>query len=147
MGDVMGEAVGALIDLAKERGVEITGRLEGDLPPIPMDRTRLARVFENLLENATQHSPSGGVVTVEARAVREDKRAWIQCRFTDSDPGIAGDDLPWVFEPFFTRRAAGTGLGLAIVARVVEEHAGTVSAANHPDGGTVMTVRLPLGRA
>jgi signal transduction histidine kinase len=112
-----------------------------------MDRTRLARVFENLLENAIQHSPSGGVVTVEARAVREDKRAWIPVPLHGLRPGFAGDDLPWVFEPFFTRRAAGTGLGLALVARVVEEHAGTVSAANHPDGGTVMTVRLPPGRA
>lgn len=86
-------------------------------------------------------------MTVESRAVREDERAWIECRITDSRPGIAGDDLPSVFEPFFTRRARGTRLGLAVAARVIEEHAGTVSAANHPDGGTRITVRPPLGRA
>lgn len=145
--DVMGEAVGALRGMAAERGVGITKRLDGDLPPIPMDRTRLARVFENLLENAIQHSPSGGVVTVESRAVRDDARAWTECRIADSGPGIPADDLPRIFEPFFSRRAGGTGLGLAIVARVVEEHGGTVSAANRPDVGTVVTVRLPLGRA
>jgi signal transduction histidine kinase len=106
-----------------------------------MDRTRLMRVFENLLENAIQHSPRGGQVSVEVRRADGSVDA-IECVVEDSGPGIAAEDLPHVFEPFFTRRKGGTGLGLSIVQRIVEQHGGEVLVANRPHGGTAVTVRL-----
>jgi signal transduction histidine kinase len=62
----------------------------------------------------------------------------------DRGPGFAEADLPRVFHPFFTRRPGGTGLGLPIVQRIVDEHGGTISAGNHPEGGALIRVDLPL---
>jgi signal transduction histidine kinase len=68
----------------------------------------------------------------------------IQIAVRDFGPGFTDADLPRVFNPFFTRRPGGTGLGLPIVQRILDEHGGTVVAANHPDGGALIRAQLPL---
>jgi signal transduction histidine kinase len=102
----------------------------------------LLQVFQNLIENAVQHSAPGGTVVIEQGGA-EDKK-WICYKIKDSGPGFAQSDLPKIFEPFFTRRRGGTGLGLSIVQRIVDEHGGEIAAANRPEGGAVLTVKLPL---
>ena len=62
----------------------------------------------------------------------------------DNGPGISPDDAEKLFEPFYTKRKKGTGLGLAITRRIVEAHSGTIRIAPRPEGGTVVTVSLPI---
>lgn len=109
-----------------------------------MARNRLLQVFVNLIENAAQHSPGGSTVHIDAQEIEAEGSRWIDCTVRDAGSGIRAEDLGKMFEPFFTRRRGGTGLGLSIVQRVVEEHGGRVLAENHPEGGALMTVRLPL---
>lgn len=113
-----------------------------ELPPVLMDRQRLPHVFQNLIDNAIQHSPPGGVVRISARETSHQAERRICCEIADQGPGFPPDDVTRVFQPFYSRREGGTGLGLAIVQRIVEEHGGRVWAANHPGGGLV-TVELP----
>ncbi len=141
---VVEQAVKSSSALAGSREVAIDNRVPAQSPPIRMARNRLVQVFVNLIENALQHSPSGSTVTLAAADIDTDGRRWIDCTVRDAGSGIRDDDSARLFEPFFTRRRGGTGLGLSIVQRVVEEHGGRVFARNHPAGGALMTVRLPL---
>ncbi len=109
-----------------------------------MDRRRLTQVFQNLLDNAVRHAPPQSAVIVEAELMRVDGERWIDCRVRDAGPGFRPEDLPRIFEPFFTRRRGGTGLGLSIVQRIVEDHGGRIGAGNRAEGGAVVTVRLPV---
>lgn len=142
------EAIRTCGELAERAQVRIECSLEEGLPDaLLMDRPRLCRAFENVLENAVQHSPPGGVVTVAAREVAgEDGKGWVEVRVEDRGPGFKKEDLPLVFEPFFTRRQGGTGLGLALVERIVQGHGGQVAAQNRPGGGAMVAVRLPVMR-
>ncbi|HKB80760.1 MAG TPA: ATP-binding protein [Thermoanaerobaculia bacterium] len=110
-----------------------------DGAPLLMDGERIVHVFENLLMNAIHFSPAGQRVTL---AIRTDDR-FVEFAIRDRGPGFHPDDLPRIFQPFFTRRRGGTGLGLAIVQRIVDEHGGTITARNHTDGGAVVEVRFP----
>jgi two-component system, OmpR family, sensor histidine kinase MprB len=100
--------------------------------------SRLERAIANLLENAVKWSPDGGVVDVELRDG--------ELRVRDYGPGIDPEDLDRVFDRFYRAPAArsvpGSGLGLAIVRQVVQEHGGSVSAENAPDGGARFRVRV-----
>jgi signal transduction histidine kinase len=142
---VLEEALAASRPVAERAGVRLTGRLADEPACFELDRSRLLRVFTNLLENAIQHTPAGSAVTLESRTCEEDGERCIQCAVADGGPGIAAEDLPHIFQPFYTRRPGGTGLGLSIVQRIVQEHGGRLTAANRVDGGAVMTVRLPVG--
>lgn len=126
--------------LADERRVELAVSWGPSLPRVSMDYGSLYQAFRNLMENAVQHAPEGGRVSL--RLWRDED--WVECEVRDDGPGFAPADLPHVFEPFFSRRRGGTGLGLAIARRVVEEHGGTLEAASHPEGGAVLRVRLPV---
>jgi len=100
---------------------------------------RLDRALANMLDNACKWSPPGGVVEIAVR------NGCVRVR--DHGPGIAGEDLPHVFDRFYRSRAAralpGSGLGLAIVRQFAELHGGTASAENHPEGGARLTLTLP----
>jgi PAS domain S-box-containing protein len=128
--------------LAEPAGVQVTAELERDLPVLRLDASRMLQVFQNLIENAVQHSPRGSIVTVRAAATSTPSRPGVDVTVTDHGPGFRPEDLPHIFEPFFTRRRGGTGLGLSIVERILEQHGGDVTAANRDGGGAIMTVHL-----
>ncbi len=128
---------------ARAAGVSIGRRIEGPPPRVRMDRERLSEVLVNLIENAVQHSPKGGEVVVTLEGFRREKRQWARCLVRDSGPGFAPEDLPMIFEPFFSRRKGGTGLGLAIALKIVDQHGGTICAVNRPGGGAEMIIEIP----
>jgi signal transduction histidine kinase len=125
--------------LAKSRDVSPETSLPASLF-VPLDRPRMLQVFENLLKNAIEHSPAGATVSVSA-VIAEDS---VSIAVEDRGPGFQADDLPRIFEPFFTRRRGGTGLGLSLVLRIIEQHNGSVRAMNRHGGGATMLVTLPL---
>jgi signal transduction histidine kinase len=139
----IGDALSACAALARAREVTIETRLDADLC-LEMDRAGMVQVLRNLLDNALEHTAPGGTVTVETAVEVDAGGAWGHCAVRDAGPGFRNEDLPHIFEPFFSRRRGGTGLGLSIVQRIVDEHHGRVRAANHPSGGAVVTVSLPL---
>ncbi|GIW42700.1 MAG: hypothetical protein KatS3mg076_3277 [Candidatus Binatia bacterium] len=137
--DVLHEAVASCAELARRSGVEITLEVDEGLPTIPMDRTRLVQLFRNLVDNAVRHSPEGG--SVEVRAFLDS--SGVACVVRDRGTGIAPDDLPHVFEPFFSRRAGGTGLGLAIAKKIADAHGASIELRNLPEGGVEARVVFP----
>ena len=134
--------VEGLRQIAAQSSIAVDAEIEPGLPML-MDAARLAHAFENLINNAIQHSKPEQRVDVRVRAAGP---STIECVVRDRGPGFDPVDLPKIFQPFFTRRRGGTGLGLSIVQRVVDEHGGTIAARNADDGGAVVTMRFPMYR-
>jgi signal transduction histidine kinase len=137
-------ALAECMPLAHDRGVRLDSDLHGAAPVLELDTQRMDQVFVNLIENALQHSEPGSTILVSARRDDALDSAAVVCSVADQGSGFRPEDLHRVFEPFFTRRRGGTGLGLSIVQRIVEEHGGSIDAANRLEGGAVMTLRLPV---
>ncbi len=144
--DVIDAAIERRRSTARAAGVELENLVaEGDATLL-IDRSRLQQVFENLIDNAVQHSRTGGHVRIRSQAVEHGGRRWIELLVEDEGPGFPPHALDRVFEPFFTNRRGGTGLGLSIVQRIVEEHSGKVTAGNGADGGAVVAILLPAAQ-
>lgn len=105
----------------------------------------LRSVFDNVVRNAVHHTPDGTVVEVGVRKADDG----VEVTVRDHGPGVGDNDLERIFEPFYRvgeardRASGGVGLGLAIASRAVRAQGGTIDAANHPDGGLLVTTRLP----
>ena len=138
---VVAESVVLGADSAASAGVTLKNEFRGDGVRVLIDGSRMATALRNLVENATQHSPSGSTVTIRGGATAERDR--VLCIVEDEGDGFPPQSLAFVMEPFFTRRAGGTGLGLAIVQRTVELHGGSVAAENRLEGGARVTISLP----
>ena len=111
---------------------------------ILVDAGRFSRVLLNLIKNAVEAMPQGGVITI---ALTEDAES-VCFKISDTGQGIPPELLPRLFEPFATHgKSKGTGLGLAIARSVVEAHRGTISVASKPGLGTTFEIRLPLALA
>jgi two-component system phosphate regulon sensor histidine kinase PhoR len=121
-------------------GIEVAA----DAREVLADPAKLHDVFRNLVENASNYSPEGSRITLEALS----DTSWIYLRVLDEGPGIPVDDLGRIFERFYrvdrarSRETGGTGLGLSIVKHLVELQGGRVSATNRPEGGALLTVAL-----
>jgi two-component system sensor histidine kinase MprB len=127
--------------LARARRNAPSLHFEETIEPALLDGAaeRLGRALNNLLDNASRHSPSGGTIEVYAGPGG--------IRVRDHGEGVDEADLPYLFDRFYrgtnSRGRQGSGLGLAIVRQVAEQHGGTASVANAPDGGAEFTLRLP----
>ena len=142
--DMIDRSIRACLPAAQAANVTLVNEVSDSLPRIMMDRRRLSRVFINLIQNAIQHSPSKGIVTAEAQIVGEGNQEWLDCAIKDVGSGIQDEDVPKIFEPFFSKRRGGTGLGLAIAQKTMEEHGGKLLAQNNPEGGACLIARFPL---
>jgi two-component system OmpR family sensor kinase len=110
-----------------------------------LDEARIRQALDNVVDNAIRHTPRGGTVVIHASRLD----GLVRLAVTDTGPGFRGAFLDRAFDPFTradearTRPDGGAGLGLAIVRAVAEAHGGTARAANRPEGGAIVEIRLP----
>lgn len=123
------------------RGVTVE-RLINKRVEVEGEPARLKQALWNLLTNAADASPDGGVIRVSLEADMEAGQAVLEVQ--DSGSGILPEVRGRIFEPFTSTKESGTGLGLPLVLSIVEAHGGTIEAENAPGSGAVFVVRLPL---
>jgi two-component system, NtrC family, sensor kinase len=142
------ETVGILEGQGALKKVKVSFSGPGSIPRVKADPYQLQQVFSNLMINARDAMPDGGDLLVWVRAGSPaDGADGATVSFTDSGAGIPEENLPRIFDPFFSTKepGKGTGLGLAISARIVESFGGRIVAASTPGEGTTFTVFLPSG--
>jgi PAS domain S-box-containing protein len=147
---VIAAALDSVRPAAAGQGVELTARLDENVPALLGDPTRLQQIIWNLLANAIKFSSKGGTVAVTSEA----SGASVQISVVDSGRGISPEFLPYVFEPFrqqdasSSRSHGGLGLGLAISKQLAELHGGRIAVHSEGEGsGATFTVTLPLAGA
>lgn len=115
--------------------------VEQEVPSIQADANQLHQVFLNLFLNGTAAMADGGVLSI---AVSVQADTFVEIAVSDTGGGIDEAALDDIFKPFFTTKPKGSGLGLATCKTLIGLHHGTITAANRPEGGAVLRVRLPI---
>lgn len=130
------------------RAKDLRLEIEADDVTVVADFEKLRVVLDNLMSNAIKFSPKGGTVAVSARRAG----AWLELDVADNGPGIAAEDVPHVFDPFYQGRnnvvglVKGTGIGLSVVKEYVSAHGGSVGIVAR-NRGALLRVKLPLKQA
>jgi two-component system phosphate regulon sensor histidine kinase PhoR len=136
--------------LAASRHLMIDYRAEDPLAFAQADPVMLGQVVSNLLTNAINYTPAGGLITVNTAQHARDDQAWITITIHDSGPGISPHDLPHIFERFYRGEAGrksgapGTGLGLAISTQIVNKLGGWITVESQSDAGAAFTIWLKV---
>lgn len=137
--DVLAKALPVLHDRLAEQHITVVQRIPPDFPLLWVDQEMLRNCILNLVGNAAQAMPNGGVITLGADLDNDQ----IKLTFSDQGRGISPDDIGKIFQPYFTTRDVGIGLGLAITERIIREHGGSIGVESDLGRGTTFTVLLP----
>jgi len=131
--------------LLRRYQVKLMVNIDDDLPRINAHAKQLEIVFANLIKNAAEalnKADSSVKRIIEVRAYKEDGKVTISVK--DTGPGIKRENLPHLFEPYFTTKGAnGMGMGLYLCRQIIQVHGGTIRASNEPSGGAVFQIILP----
>jgi len=120
--------------------IELTKKLDADLPEIEIDTDQIRQVLVNMITNAAQAMPEVGKLTIEASG----KDNFLEVGVTDTGCGIAEEVLGKIFDPLFTTKAKGIGLGLAVCKSIIDRHGGGIEVKSRVGKGTTFTIKLPL---
>ena len=146
--DILRQLADLLSNQAGSRDIKLDFQVAG-LPPVYGSEDQLKQVFLNLAINSLEAMPNGGLLRIRAETAAMEGSpsrgdSHIIVTIQDTGVGIPADQIPRLFDPYFTTRAKGTGLGLTIVHRVVHEHRGSIRVTSVPGEGTTFTIGLPL---
>ncbi len=122
----------------KESGIECNMIFDDTLPPVWFDPEQIKQVLINLIKNAADATPEGGI-TIKTQPDGDYTRITI----TDSGEGVLAEIIKKIFDPFFTTKKKGTGLGLAVCRKIIEDHMGELSVESKEGEGTFVTFTLP----
>jgi signal transduction histidine kinase len=139
--DELVREVAAVVDhKAKDQGISLVTEIESALPTLVADPELLKTCLLNLMINAIDAMPKGGVLTVGVRREQEE----IVTSVVDTGQGMSAEEIRDAFEPYFSTKETGVGLGLALTRMIVDDHGGAVELQSEPGRGTTASVRLPL---
>ena len=147
------DLVRSMVPLFKEKGIQVTLRMEAVLQPHFFDIHKMDKVLYNLLSNALKFTPSGGRVSMELQDVDGGReKPDLRIRISDTGIGIPQNKIAQIFDRFMqvetgsTRSFEGMGIGLSLVKDFVEQHGGSVTVASQEGKGTSFTILLPRGK-
>jgi len=124
------------------QGIRLVRDLQPDLPLVQGDATQLEQAFLNLILNAAEAMPEGGILTIKTRALQSSQ---VAVAFKDTGAGMTPEQQQRAFKTVLaTTKAKGTGIGLAIVGRIIETHHGQIRILSRPARGTTMRITLPV---
>ena len=144
--EIVRAAIGLLRPQAETKAIRLELHAEDAMPDVPVDRTAIADVLENLLDNAIKYSPPDTCVTLTTRCAD----GQVHIDVCDQGIGIEPDERARIFDKFYRGRRGdqhdvrGTGLGLALVKAVVEAHNGTIEVTSTPGAGSCFSLRFPV---
>ena len=152
--ELIDDALGFLAEDMQKADISLHKKYWPKKLGLPGDYEQLKRVVLNIAVNAVQAMPKGGNLEITCQKIASAKKArpssgrrnggWAVITIKDTGPGIKQNDIPLIFNPFYTTKEKGTGLGLAIASKVVEAHKGRIVAENSPEGGALFTISLPV---
>jgi len=121
-------------------------KLDDGLPLVQADSKQLQQVFINLITNAVDAIKTKGRITIETytESANRGEAKYVVVAISDTGTGITPEDLPKIFNPFFTRKAEGTGLGLPITQRILHQHSGIIDVESKLGFGTTFYMKLPV---
>jgi PAS domain S-box-containing protein len=129
---------------AEERKIQLEQRVSKDMSPVLGDETQISQVLVNIVVNAFHAMPNGGHCSIATEERTEEGKRWVEIVVSDTGIGIEQEDLPRLFEPFYTTKSGGTGLGLAIAYRIMQDHSGTIHVTSVPGNGTQVVMQFPV---
>ena len=146
LSEVLSSVVEGFEPRAEAKGINLPRKYPQDLPVILMDRSRIAQVIGNLMDNAIRYTPEGGSVTVDATCAGDK----VVVTVADTGEGIPSDALPKVFNRLYrhdnsrNRASGGSGLGLSIVEELIQAHGGSIGVESEVGVGSSFYFSLPL---
>jgi signal transduction histidine kinase len=126
--------------MSVSENIKVVTKYSRVMPKVLADPDQIKRVFTNIITNAIQAMPDGGILTLKTEKAKDS----VFVSISDTGIGISEEDLSQVFEPLFTTKTKGIGLGLALSKQIVEMHGGTIKIESEVGKGTIFTVTLPL---
>jgi two-component system NtrC family sensor kinase len=144
--EVVQDALKIYEDLFEEQSIKVEIRAEEGIIPVLIDRDQVRQALRNLVNNAIDAMDKGGALTVTAGREEIHDVTYMFLRVSDTGPSMATEDLPLIFEPFYSTKTSihGTGLGLSITRKIMEEHGGFIRAENVAGGGSAFTLYFPF---
>jgi signal transduction histidine kinase len=126
-----------------EKQIRVEKTFPEDVPFLEVDPAMLEQAFLNIYRNAIDAMEEGGTLRISARQENNQVRVEI----SDDGCGIPRDDMPHIFNPFFTSKSAGTGLGLTQIKKIIDMHQGTIEISSEEGKGTNVVVTFPIETA